>query len=195
MPKKLPPDAERCVFMHRLGRCQRAKLKGGEKCEKHERGVTLVQRVRRGAMDDTIESEASIYRDPEYVERVQQWLGDPKKLLDWRHTMARCQALADMLEERVRIVHLRGGAALPPPLLAAISELRQLHVAIGRLEGKIGDTTHVHVSLVNALVTNTVQVMSEFVPPERLAAALDKLRALQAAAVPPTGGLDGTATA
>jgi len=180
--------------MHRLGRCQRPKLKGGEKCEKHERGVVLVQRVRRGGMHDAIESEASIYRDPEYVERVQQWLGDPKKLLDWRHTMARCQALADMLEERVRIVHLRGGAALPPPLLAAISELRQLHVAIGRLEGKIGDATHVHVSLVNALVTNTVQVMSEFVPPERLAAALDKLRALQAAAVPPAGGMDGEAT-
>ena len=163
---------------------------------KHERGLARIRSVAAPPPDLDVDAECEeIYRDPEYAARVEAWLGDPKKLLDWRHTMARCQALADMLEDRVRAVRLRGGAELPPPLLAAITELRQLHVALGRLEGKMGDTTHVHVSLVNALVTNTVQVMSEFVPPERLAAALDKLRALQAAAVPPTGGLDGTATA
>jgi hypothetical protein len=102
--------------------------------------------------------------------------------------MARCQALCDMLEERVRIVRMRGGAELPPPLLAGIAELRQLHVTIARLEGKVGNETHVHVSLVNSLVTNCVATLTEFVPPERLAAALDRLRALQAAAVPGTNG-------
>jgi hypothetical protein len=156
---------------------------------KHERGLALVRSVAAQPPDLDVDAECEeIYRDPEYAARVEAWLGDPKELLDWRHTMARCQAVADMLEDRVRAVRLRGGAELPPPLLAAIAELRQMHLAIGRLEGKIGAETHVHVSLVNALVTNTVAVMTEFVPPERLAAALDRLRALQAAAVPGTNG-------
>jgi hypothetical protein len=100
--------------------------------------------------------------------------------------MARCQALADILEERVQIIRARDGAQVPPPLLCAISELRQLHLAIGKLEGNLSHSTHVHVSLVNALVTNAISVATEFVPPDRLPAALDKLRALQAAAVPGT---------
>src|SRR5262249_37031932 len=73
---------------------------------------------------------------------------------------------------------------VPPPLLDAIRELRQLHVAIGKLEGRLDDTTHVHVSLANTFVVNTVSMMTEFVAPERLPAALDKLYALQAQAVP-----------
>ena len=192
--KRPPPDAERCVEQLRLGRCTRRKLHGSDKCERHEKNLALLKQ-RDPPHDNVVNSTAEIYRDPEYIERVEAWLGDPKKLLDYRHTMARCQALADMCEERVRIVRLRGGAELPPPLLEAIRVLGQLHVAIGRLEGRISDTTHVHVSLVNALVTNTIAVMTEFVPPERLSAALDKLRALQAAAVPPAGGPHGATAA
>jgi hypothetical protein len=45
---------------------------------------------------------------------------------------------------------------------------------------------HVHVALVNAFVRNTVGILQEYVVPERLEEALDKLRALQAAAVPET---------
>jgi hypothetical protein len=133
--------------------------------------------------DDGVE----LLKDPAYEQRVRAWLAD-EKLLDWRHTMARCQALADTLEERVRIVRLGGGGEAPPPLLAAISELRQLHSAIGRLEGRTSDTTHVHVSLVNTFTRNVVSVLTEFCPPERLATALDRVRALQAAAVPGTNG-------
>jgi hypothetical protein len=127
--------------------------------------------------DDGVE----LLKDPAYEQRVRAWLTDPKKLLDWRHTMARCQALADMLEERVRIVRMRGGAEVPPPLLSAITQLRRLHVSIGRLEGKLTDPTHVHVSLVQALLANAIAVATEFVPAERLPAALDKLAQLRAA--------------
>jgi hypothetical protein len=128
-----------------------------------------------------VDSEATVelLTDPIYAERVRSWLGDPKKLLDWRHTMARCQALADMLEDRVRRTGRMG--EIPPPLLEAIRELRQMHLAIGKLEGRLDDTTHVHVSLVNALVVNVVAAITEFVEPDRVPAALDKLRHLQAA--------------
>jgi hypothetical protein len=51
----------------------------------------------------------------------------------------------------------------------------------------VDDTTHIHVSIVDALIGNTVTVLSEFVAPEHLPAALDKLRALQATAVPRRG--------
>jgi hypothetical protein len=187
-----PPAAERCAALLPQGRCRGRRLGDGEHCRKHERAVYLVRRATRptdrerfiNLPDDGVE----LVKDPAYEQRVRTWLADPKKLLDWRHTMARCQALADMLEERVRIVRMRGGGEAPPPLLAAISELRQLHSAIGRLEGRISDTTHVHVSLVNTFARNVVSVLTEFCPPERLAAALDRVRALQAAAVPGTNG-------
>jgi hypothetical protein len=98
--------------------------------------------------------------------------------------MTRCQALADMPEDQVR----RGGVGrmIPPPLLAAIDQLRRMPLAISRLEATVDDTTHIHVSLVDHLIGAVVAVLSEFVPPEQLPAALDKL-ALQASAVPPRG--------
>src|SRR5262249_1573704 len=127
-------------------------------------------------------------KDPIYAARVKAWLGDPKKLLDWRHTMARCQALADMLEGRVRVVGLRNGAELPPPLLAAIDELRQRHLAIGKLEHQSNATEYVHLSLVDWVVTNTATVLSEFVEPTRVGVALDKLYALRRAVRPDLAG-------
>jgi hypothetical protein len=94
---------------------------------KYERGVGSV-RGEPGSIDPEIaaadDSDLRLLQDPVYEESVRHWLGDPKKLLDWRHTMARTQALADMLGDRVR----RGGMGgmVPPPLLAAIDQLRQM---------------------------------------------------------------------
>ena len=122
-----------------------------------------------------------LLKDPAYATRMKSWFSDPRRLLDWRHTMARCQALADMLEQRVRIVELENGAELPPALLAAISELRKLHQAIGILERTTDGVDYVHADLVNTLIRNTVAVISEFVLPEHVGAALDKLRTLQQA--------------
>ena len=66
---------------------------------KHERGVGSV-RGEPGSIDPEIaaadDSDLRLLQDPVYEERVRHWLGDPKKLLDWRHAMARTQALADM---------------------------------------------------------------------------------------------------
>jgi hypothetical protein len=155
---------------------------------KHERSVGSVSGVTE-SLDPEItaadEGDLRLLQDPLYAERVRHWLGEPKKLLDWRHTMARAQALADMLEDRVR----RGGVTgvVPPPLLAAIDQLRQMHLAIRRLEATADDVTHIHVSLVDALLGNMMAVLTEFVPPERLEAAIDKLHTLQAAAVPRRG--------
>jgi hypothetical protein len=55
-----------------------------------------------------------------------------------------------------------------------------------RIEQRLSHPEHVHVGLVNAFVRNTVATMAEFIAPERLAEALEKLKALQAAAVPGT---------
>ena len=100
--------------------------------------------------------------------------------------MARIQAFADMLEDRV----CRGGMGgmVPPPLLAAIDHLRQMHLAIRRLESSAVEVSHIHVSIVYAFIGNAVAVLTEFVAPEQLPAALDKLRALQAMAVVGRGG-------
>src|SRR5262249_34543713 len=98
-----PPHRERCIGQLRVGRCSGRRLLGGEHCAKHERGVRVTNGVTEpgdpanaGAND----GDLRLLRDPVYAERVRHWLGDPKKLLDWRHTMARTQALADMLEDR-----------------------------------------------------------------------------------------------
>lgn len=123
-----------------------------------------------------------LLQDPIYRARVESWLGNPRRLLDHRLALARIQALCDMLEDRVRRTGRMG--ELPPPLLAAISELRQMHVAVGRLEAAKDDAQHVHISLVNALTQSAVNVLTEYVPAERLPAALDKLRALAAHAMP-----------
>src|SRR5262249_19916793 len=79
-------------------------------------GAEVVQEAVREADND------ELWKDPAYATRMKSWFSAPRRLLDWRHTMARCQALADMLEQRVRIVELEKGAELPPELLAAISE-------------------------------------------------------------------------
>jgi hypothetical protein len=45
---------------------------------------------------------------------------------------------------------------------------------------------HVHIALVNVFTRNAVAVLEQYIVPGRLSEALDKLRALQAAAVPGT---------
>jgi hypothetical protein len=153
---------------------------------KHARAVGSV----RGEPECEDAGDVRLLQDPQYALRVQHWLGNPRKLLDWRHTMARAQALCDMLEDRVR----RGGPGgmAPPPLIHAIDELRQMHLMISRLEATVDDTTHIHVSIVDALLGNMVAVLTEFVAPERLPVALDKLQQLQAAV--PRRRADGGST-
>jgi hypothetical protein len=171
-----------------VGRCRGRRLPRGERCAKHERGVGLINAATRSIdpeMDAAADGDLRFVQDPVYAERVRHWLGHPKKLLDWRHTLARAQSLADMLEDKVR--RMGPGGVIPPPLLAAIGELRLLHLALAKLEGRLDDSTHVHKSLVDALVVNVINVLTEFVPPERLPGALDRLRAYQAQAVPRRG--------
>jgi hypothetical protein len=50
------------------------------------------------------------------------------------------------------------------------------------------------VDIVNSFVANTIAVLTEFAPPDRLGAALDKLYALQEAAVPGTREAQGRAS-
>jgi hypothetical protein len=69
----------------------------------------------------------------------------------------------------------------PPALLAAIDELWLLHLAIAKLEAQIDRTTHVHVSIVDAFVVSTINVLTEFALPDRLGAALDKFQAFKEA--------------
>jgi hypothetical protein len=57
-----------------------------------------------------------------------------------------------------------------------------------RLSTRCNSWAAVHVALVNAFARNTVAVLEQYVMPEHLGEALDKLHALQAAAVPGTVG-------
>src|SRR5262249_61841518 len=88
-------------------------------------------------------------------------LGAPRQRLGGRLPRARLQALAEMLEVRV----CRGGMGgmVPPPLLAAIDQLRQMHLAIRRLESSAVEVSHIHVSIVDAFIGNAVAVLTEFV--------------------------------
>lgn len=148
-----------------------------------ERGLTVRHQLARRAIEPELDDgDLRLLRDPVYAERVRHWLGDPKKLLDYRYTMARAQALCDMLEDRVRRTGRFG--ELPPPLLAAIDGLRKMHLAIARLDHVRDETKFIHVDLVDALIGNVVAVLTEYVQPERLPAALDKLHTMQAAATP-----------
>ena len=165
-----------CGF-HRMRGCGNALVLGSSRSNGARR--PLEPEVVEEAVLDADNDQ--LLKDPAYATRMKSWFSDPRRLLDWRHTMARCQALADMLEQRVRIVELENGAELPPALLAAISELRKLHQAIGILERTTDGVDYVHADLVNTLIRNTVAVISEFVLPEHVGAALDKLRTLQQA--------------
>jgi hypothetical protein len=51
---------------------------------------------------------------------------------------------------------------------------------VARLEQSVDQTKYIHVAIVDALVANTVRVITEYVLPEDVPAALDKLRDLQA---------------
>ena len=188
---------KRCTAVFPQGRCTGTRLAGREHCRKctDARAVVVVippHQARAAHEKRSADEGVGVLRDPIYAERVKSWLGDPKALLDWRRTMARCQAMADMLEDRVR----RGGehGVTPPALLAAVTELRQLHLAIGKLEGALDTSTHVHVSILNGFILNAINVLTEFVPPERVGAALDKLRALLAHALPAHAAAMGAET-
>jgi hypothetical protein len=196
--KKPPPEHKRCQGHKPQGRCSGVRLANNIYCEAcaAARRVIVTTPIGRRVEDDAHAvpppPDDVWWRDPLYAQRVEHWLGDPKKLLDWRHTMARAQALADMLEDRVR----RGGDSgmSPPALLAAVDELRLLHLAIAKLEGELDTTTHVHVSILNSLIVSAINVLTEFVAPERLGAALDKLRAMLQHAVPGSTAADSETT-
>jgi hypothetical protein len=186
MPKRdgRPLNAERCVEVMRQGRCWGFKLKGSDRCPLHERRVTATTPIAVIEPEVERDGDLRLYQDPLYRQRVEHWLANPKALLDWRHTMARTQALADMLEDRVR--RAGPGGTVPPPLLYAIDELRKMHLAIARLEAAADETKYIHVDIVDALVGNMVSVLTEFVSAERVPAALDKLQSLQEAVIPGT---------
>jgi hypothetical protein len=185
VPPPTPPDAERCVQRVPAGRCRGRRLSDSDRCMKHEFSVTSINGARQ-PIDPDVDTGATVelLKDPVYAERVRHWLANPKQLLNWRHTMARAQAMADMLEDKVR----RGGehGVSPPALLAAVDELRLLHLAIAKVEGRLDTTKRVHVSIVDAFVVSTINVLTEFAPPDRLGAALDKFQAFREAVLPGT---------
>jgi hypothetical protein len=166
------------------------RVAGSRFCELCAR-MTVVTPLRVVEPEVERPSDVRLLQDPVYAARVESWLGNPRKLMDHRLALARIQALCDMLEDRVR----RGGPGgmMPPPLLAALGELRQMHMAVGKLEASRDDAQHIHISLVNALVQSAVNVLAEYVPAERLPAALDKLRALAAHAMPAAARARATA--
>src|SRR5262249_18609728 len=73
-----------------------------------------------------------------------------------------------------------------PAVLGVLHVLAATIERAARIEQRVSHPEHVHVPLVTAFVRNTVAVMEQYIVPERLPEALDKLRALQAAAVPGT---------
>jgi hypothetical protein len=94
------------------------------------------------------------------------------------------EVLADLWALRrllVQQVQIGMDEQQPSVVLQVLDSLAATIERAARIEQRLLHPEHVHIGLVNALVSNVVAVLEKYVEPERLSEALDKLRHLQAA--------------
>jgi hypothetical protein len=108
--------------------------------------------------------------------------GRPDRLRAIDEVLADLWALRRIVVQEVQV----GGDEQAPSVLGVLHVLAATIERAARIEQRLSHPEHVNAALVNAFVRNTVAVMEQYIVPERLSEALDKLRALQAAAVPGT---------
>jgi hypothetical protein len=106
----------------------------------------------------------------------------PARLRAIDDVLADLWALRRLVVQEVQV----GGDERAQSVLGVLHVLAATIERAARIEHRLSHPEHVHVALVNAFVRNTVAVMEQYVMPEHLGEALDKLRALQAAVVPGT---------
>jgi len=106
--------------------------------------------------------------------------GRPDRLRAIDEVLADLWALRRLVVQEVQV----GCDDQAPSVLGVLHVLAATIERAARLEQRLSHPEHVHVALVNAFVRNTVAVLEDYVVPERLGEALDKLRQLQAAVTP-----------
>jgi hypothetical protein len=102
--------------------------------------------------------------------------GRPARLRDVGEVLADMWALRRLLVQQVQVGL---DDRQPPAVLQVLDSLAATIERAARIEQRLSQPEqHVHMSLVNALVGNTVAVLEQFVEPVHREAALDKLRYL-----------------
>jgi hypothetical protein len=105
-------------------------------------------------------------------------VGRPDRLRAIDEVLADLWALRRLLVQQVQ---LGVDEQQPSVVLQVLDSLAATIERAARIEQRLLDPKHVHIGLVNVLVSNVVAVLEKYVEPERLSEALDKLRHLQAA--------------
>jgi hypothetical protein len=103
--------------------------------------------------------------------------GRPARLRAIDEVLADLWAVRRVLLQEAQI----GGDEQQPSVLPVLDSLAATIERAARIEQRLSHPEHIQAGLVHALVNNVVAVLAEFVVPERLSEALDKLRGLQAA--------------
>ena len=102
--------------------------------------------------------------------------------------LADLHALRRLAEERVQFSIDERGVEHAPPLLDILTAIVAAQERGFRLREKMIDPQSIPAHIVDAFVQNAVNVISQYVDPRDLSAALDKLRDMQARVVPPSRG-------
>jgi len=106
--------------------------------------------------------------------------GQPDRLRAIDEVLADLWALRRVIVQQVQVE----GDDHAPSVLGVLHVLAATIERAARIEQRLSHPEHVHIALVHAFTRNTVAILQEYVVPERLEEALDKLRALQVAVVP-----------
>lgn len=107
--------------------------------------------------------------------------GRPARLRDLDEVLADLWALRRLLVQQVQVGL---GDRQPAAVLQVLDSLAATIERAARIEQRLSHPEHIPLHLVDALVKNTINVITQYVQPGDVPAALDKLAALQARCVP-----------
>jgi hypothetical protein len=109
----------------------------------------------------------------------------PQRLRDVDAVLADLWGLRRVLLQQVQFRVDEQGVEQPPAVLGVLHELGTTIERAVRIEQRLSHPEHIHVSLMRAIVNNTVAVLEQYVAPEHLGEALDEVRKLHAALLAP----------
>jgi hypothetical protein len=196
--------AKRCRAVSKASgqRCGKAARRGAEVCGVH--GVGHGSRVRDGRRTDprlarittglrakaaTLEVLGQV--DPRFAEARAQYLADPTRVFDPTEVLADLHGLRRLASERVEFCLDERGVEHAPPLLDILNAIIAAQERAFRLRTRTEAIDSIDVHLVDAFVVNCTNIITQYVDPQDVAAALDRLRELQEAVVPATRDAPG----
>ena len=194
-------SAKRCRATSKASgqQCGKAARRGAEVCAAH--GVGYGARTRDGRRADprlarlttglrarrsTLEVLGDV--DPRFAAARAGYLANPEAVFEPTVVLADLHALRRLAEERVQFSIDERGVEHAPPLLDILTAIVAAQERGFRLREKMIDPQSIPAHIVDAFVQNAVNVISQYVDPRDLSAALDKLRDMQARVVPPSRG-------